>query len=55
MDFKIKETLENQLQLLSERSRDALPAELAEISNAMLAIVAVLMQFESMGWIRKGK
>lgn len=46
MDSKIKETLENQLQLLSERSRDALPAELAEISNAMIAIAALLMQFK---------
>lgn len=42
---KIKETLEKQLQLLSERSRDALPYELMEISHAMVEIALVLTQF----------
>ena len=44
MDFKIKETLEKQLQMLSERSNEALPNELAELSRAMVEIAALHIQ-----------
>lgn len=44
MDSKIKETLEKQLQLLSERSKDALPVELPGISHAMVEIVILLSE-----------
>ncbi len=43
MDSKIKETLEKQLQLLSERSEEAIPEELPELSLAMAKIAEVLI------------
>lgn len=45
MEIKVKETLEKQLQLLSERSEDkGLDAnELEEISNAMAVISRLLL------------
>lgn len=43
MEPKIKETLEKQLQLLSERSEEALPEELTELSFAMAKIVELLI------------
>lgn len=44
MDSKIKETLEKQLQLLSERSNEALPNELAELSRAMVEIAELRLR-----------
>lgn len=43
MDSKTRETLEKQLQLLSERSNDAVdPHELREITDAMVKLAEVL-------------
>ena len=42
MEPKIKETLEKQLQLLSECSKDATPNEMGAISEAMVQIVRLL-------------
>lgn len=40
---EIKETLEKQLQLLAERSKDATPPLLCELTEAMIQIARVLI------------
>lgn len=46
MEQRVKETLEKQLQLLSERSEGCLPDELAELTNAMATIGSILLAFD---------
>lgn len=44
-ESKIRETLEKQLQLLSERSKDAPVETLCKLTEAMVQIVRVLIPF----------
>ena len=47
MDNQIKEKLEKQFELLSERSETATGVELAELTNAMINLSAVLVALRS--------
>lgn len=40
---EVKEILAKQLQLLSEKSEDALPEELPALTNAMVTIAAIIV------------
>lgn len=40
---EVKEILAKQLQLLSEKSKDALPGELPALTNAMVTIAAIIV------------
>lgn len=39
---EVKEILAKQLQLLSEKSKDALPGEQMELTTAMIALASIL-------------